>query len=161
MKIYVNDPAVPYKNTTVNAQRSKMEIDAVLALWGIKDSGWRWSPEDGEVFVTFQLREVIDGREVAPVIKIYCPTLWNKGSRRKREEVNWNVSMRVMYWYIKSHLEMAHLMQSSKTVEFLPHIQTRMLSGETVSLKDRLVEVNILDALPEKKMNERIIDITP
>jgi len=44
--------------------------------------------------------------------------------------------MRVMYWFIKSHLEAAYLLQSGKTAAFLPYIASK--DGEK-TLKDVIV----------------------
>jgi hypothetical protein len=44
--------------------------------------------------------------------------------------------MRVMYWFIKSHLEAAYLLQSSKTAAFLPYIASK--DGEK-TLKDLII----------------------
>jgi hypothetical protein len=66
--------------------------------------------------------------------------------------------MRVMYWFIKSHLEAAYLLQSSKTAAFLPYIASK--DGEK-TLKDviipRINEVQQLSALPEKP-TQKVID---
>ena len=79
--------------------------------------------------------------------------------RSKAESVNWNISMRVMYWFIKSHLEAAYLLQSSKTAAFLPYIASK--DGAKV-LKDILIprmnEIQQLAALPQKS-NEKVIDV--
>ena len=67
--------------------------------------------------------------------------------------------MRVMYWFIKSHLEAAYLLQSSKTAAFLPYIASK--DGEK-TLKDviipRMNEVQQLAALPDKPA-QRVIDV--
>jgi len=59
--------------------------------------------------------------------------------------------MRVMCWFIKSHLEAAYLLQSSKTAAFLPYIASK--DGEK-TLKDVIIptmnEVQQLAALPER-----------
>jgi len=36
LKIYDDDPLVPYKNTKIGANQTKAEIDGLLARWGIK-----------------------------------------------------------------------------------------------------------------------------
>lgn len=140
-KIYDSDTVVPYKNTTIKPEVTKMEIDGLLARWGIKDSGWRWDIANNDVFVTFQIHETLpDGKQVAPVIMIAPPRIWTKATRRNpKDAINWACSMRVMYWYVKSHLEMAYLMSSSKTTEFLPYIQVQMPTGESKGLGELLL----------------------
>jgi serine/threonine protein kinase len=62
-------------------------------------------------------------------------------------------------WFIKSHLEAAYLLQSSKTAAFLPNITSQ--DGAT-TLEDflipRLNEVQQLAALPDKRI-EKILDV--
>lgn len=131
MKIYDNDPMVPYGSTKIHPSQSRAEIDGLLARWGIRDSGWRWSPETNEVFVTFQMRQVNEGKETRPLVKIEAPLIYKRKTRNRPEEVNWTISLRVMWWYIKSHLEAAYLRQSGTTLEFLPHIQVNTPAGST------------------------------
>lgn len=141
MKVYANDKLCPYRTTTISAMKSRHDIDDLLAekQWGIRKTAWDWGPEKGEVSITFQYFEVIDGRSIAPIVEIHAPTIWDKGNRRRREKINWNVSLRVMYWYIKTHLEMSYLLQSGKTMEFLPYIQVQMPTGESKGLGELLV----------------------
>lgn len=156
MKLYTRDREVPYKSTTIKAISSKHDIDGILAKCGIKKVAWNWDPENNDVFVSFQLEEEIDGRMIAPVIKLEPPRIWTKGSRKKKESINWNVSMRVMFWYIKTHLEMTYLMQSTKTQEFLPFINIPSEDGDK-QLKDVLIpDLHLLKALPEKTIKELI-----
>ena len=61
--------------------------------------------------------------------------------------------MRVLFWYIKSHLEHAYLMSSTKTTEFLPHIEIPSLEGQPTKLKDviipRMDQLKNIKALPQ------------
>jgi len=158
MKLYTDDRLVPYKNTTITALSTRAEIDGVLARWGIKKVAWSWDPEHNEVSCQFQILEVIDNKEVSSIVKVEPPRIWSKGTRKKREEINWNTSMRVMFWFIKTHLEMAYLMQSDKTTQFLPYIQV----GENKVLKDILVpklsSVQHLLALEEKVIEGKVVE---
>jgi len=165
MKLYTDDRIVPYKSTTINPMSTKAEIDGLLARFGIKKTAWEWDIENNKVALTFQISEMINERLVEPIVKVEPPRIWTKGSPKRREEINWAVSMRVMFWFMKSHLEMAYLLQSGKTVEFLPYIQTE--KGQT--LKDlvipRLDELQHLAALPEPAKEPvkgpKIIDVEP
>jgi hypothetical protein len=149
MKLYTNDRIVPYKTTGINPLSTKAEIDGLLARFGIKKSAWEWDIENNKISLTFQFQEEVEGRLVEPMIRVEPPRIWNKGSRRTRESINWAVSMRVMFWFIKSHLEMSYLLQSGKLTEFLPYI----IVDHKRTLKDvivpRLDEVQQFAALPE------------
>lgn len=160
MKLYTDDRVVPYKSTTIKAVSTKAEIDGLLARWGIKKSAWTWDLENNDVELHFQINEVIDGNEVSPLVKVEPPRIWNKGNRSRKEAINWNISMRVMYWFIKTHLEMAHLLQSDKTTQFLPYIQV----GEDKLVKDIVVPkisfVSDLQALEDRsiKTSECVVE---
>jgi hypothetical protein len=161
LKIYSDDPNLPYKNTKLKALYTKSEIDGLFAKWGVRDTAWRWDPEHHEVFVQFRIVENIDGKSLEVPAKVEAPAIWDHKTRSKGECVNWDISMRVMYWFIKSHLEAAYLLQSSKTAAFLPYIE---LGNGKGTFKDQLApmldEAHHLAALPQKPA-PRIIDIEP
>jgi hypothetical protein len=151
MKIYSDDAMVPYKTTSISANQSKAEIDGLLARWGIKDSGWRWSPDTLEVFVTFQIRETINGKEQSPLVRIEAPLIYDKPKRGQKETVNWKLSLRVMWWYIKSRLELAYLRQSGKAFEFLPYIQTNTSEGPKSLGEILMPQIDMIDRITKTK----------
>jgi hypothetical protein len=112
------------------------------------------------VFVQFRIVEEIDGFPFKVSAKVEAPVIWDRKMRSRAEAVNWNISMRVMYWFIKSHLEAAYLLQSSKIAAFLPYIASK--DGSKV-LKDviipRIDEVQQLSALPESPNSRKVIDV--
>jgi hypothetical protein len=118
-----------------------------------------WDPGHNDIFVQFKIAEEIDGVLLQVSAKVEAPSIWDHRTRSKAEGVNWDISMRVMYWFIKAHLEAAYLLQSSKTAAFLPYIASK--DGAKV-LKDILIprinEVQQLAALPQKS-NEKVIDV--
>lgn len=159
MKIYSDDPNLPYKTTKLKALYTKSEIDGLFAKWGVKDVFWHWDPEHNDVFVLFKIAEEIEGAPLQVSAKVEAPAIWDHKTRSKAECINWDISLRVMYWFIKSHLESAYLLQSSKTAAFLPCIASN--DGQK-TLKDliipRMNEVQQLAALPEKP-REKVIDV--
>ena len=98
---------------------TRSEIDGLIRKWGVKDTYWRWDPDNNEVFVQFKIAEKIDDVPRQFSAKVEAPAIWDRKTRSKAESINWDISMRVMFWFIKSHLEAAYLLQSSKTVAFL------------------------------------------
>ena len=160
MKIYSDDPNLPYKTTKLKALYTKSEIDGLFAKWGVKDVYWHWDPERNDVFAQFKIVEEIEGKSLQVSAKVEAPSIWDHRTRSKGESVNWDISMRVMFWFIKSHLESAYLLQSSKTAAFLPYIA----SGDGAkTLKDliipRMNEVQQLAALPENQNAPRVVDV--
>ena len=43
MKIYSDDPSLPYKTTKLKALYTKSEIDGLFAKWGVKDVYRHWA----------------------------------------------------------------------------------------------------------------------
>jgi hypothetical protein len=154
VKIYSDDPLVHYKNSEIAPERTRAEIDGILAEWAVKDTYWRWNPGQNDVFVQFKIEEKINDLPSSVVVKVVCPIVWDREKPKCRpprtEQVNWRISMRAMWWFIKTHLEMAFVMQSEKTVAFLPWITS---SDGQHTLKDtilsRLSEIQDLPVLPE------------
>ncbi len=151
MKLYIDDPAVPYKTTHIDPLTTKSEIEGILARWGIKKAGWEWDLENGKVTLEFQYAEMINNMPVSQWVKLSPPIIWNKRPKSRRygssneETINWSVSMRTLYWWLKTHLEMTHLQNLDKTTMFLPFI----MNAEEKTLADVLVP-KIIHALIEQ-----------
>lgn len=134
-KIYTDDPLIFNKETEVNPRRSRSQIDDLLALYGIYETAWHWKPEANDIFVVFNITEEIDGVPVKVSAKVECYIVWDKGNPKatnpanRTEKPNLAVSMRGMYWYIKSHLQASYTQGSSKAIAFLPNLN--MASGKT------------------------------
>lgn len=166
VKIYTEDRLVPYKNTTIDPLSTKAEIDGLLARWGIRQVFWDWNPEHDSVVLLFKLPETFGN--IQPGVRLEPPRIWTKGNRRRREMINWAVSMRVLFWVLKSLLESAYLMQFDKTTAFLPWI---VGSDGKTQLKDviipRLSRITEFEALPtedqvreeENRMARKIVNI--
>jgi len=157
MKIYSDDPNVPYKSTEINFMHTKSQIDGLLAEWGVRDSMWHWAPEDADIFIEFKFTEVIEGITVSPVIRVYALLIWDHKKRGKdTEAVNWNISLRLMFWFIKTHMEVAYLTQSSKTAAFLPYIKANEEGEQLHKVVIRNLErIQGMPALPEFPVLER------
>jgi hypothetical protein len=160
-KIYSDDPLLKYKDTEINATRTKAQIDGILAEYGVQDVWWHWEKdaieknEIADIFVNFKLDEIVDDLPVKVAIKVMCPIIWDrekpKGRPPRPERVNWNISMRAMHWFIYTHLNSSYAMRSSKIVAFLPFIQSA--SGK--NLKDLIIpKLSEYKALEEKAKRE-------
>ncbi len=155
MIIYSDDPILPYKTTKLY---TKSEIDGLFAKGGMKDVFWHWDPEGNSVYVLFKIVKEIKGVVQEYPARVDAPEIYDHRTRSRPECLNWDISLRVMYWFIKSHLEAAYLLRSSKTVAFLPYIASKGSALLKDILIPRLNEAQQLAALPERKA-ERIIDV--
>ncbi len=152
MKIYTDDPLVSYKESTIDPLRTKDQIDALLRAFKVTDIHWHWNPDANDVYVQFGIEEVIEGVPVRVAAKVVCPAIWDKAIRnspkpeRRVERINLRVSMRALYWYIKTHLETSYAMQSSRVAGFLPNIVGSR--GKTIE-QTLIPRISELAALPE------------
>jgi hypothetical protein len=126
LKIYSDDPNLPYKTTKLKTLYTKSEIDGLFAKWGVKDVYWHRDPECIEVLVQFKKVEEIDGMPLQVSAKVEAPSIWDHKTRSKAESVNWDISMRVLYWFIKSHLEAAYLLRVLKRLRFCRTLPRRV-----------------------------------
>jgi hypothetical protein len=151
VKIYTDDPKVHYIKSTVSPDRIREQIDEVLRAYDTYDIHWHWNPKANDIYVRFVIEEVIDGVHVQVAAKVVCPVLWDKAVRnspkpeRRVERPNLTVSMRAMHWYIKSHLEAAYYLQSSRAAAFLPDLVGRDGGRFFDQIKGRLDQFQALE----------------
>ena len=153
MKIYSDDPLLEYKTTRLNALYTRSEIDGIFAKYGIKDVFWHWNPDQNDVFVMFKIEEEIEGVQNVLSAKVEAYPIWDKRTRNKAEVINWNVTMRQMHWFIKTHLQASYVRQTSKAAAFLPYILsgdgTKVLHEVILPHLAELENLESLKALPE------------
>lgn len=160
MKVYTDDPKVHYITTTISAERTRDEISEVLRAYDTFDIAWHWRPESNDVYVGFIIEEIIDGVPARIGAKVVMPTIWDKAIKkspnpeRRNEQINLKVSMRAMFWYIKSHLETAYAMQSSRVAAFLPDMVTRNGQRYFDVMKERLEQFRALEDHVEPTQHE-------
>jgi hypothetical protein len=170
-KIFTDDPLVSYATTTIGAERTRDQISAILREYDVADIHWHWKPEINDVYVQFVLEEIIDGNHVRVAVKVIMPIIWEKeynpvrrkGNSKKPhpEQVNLDVSMRVIFYYIKSHLEAAYAMQSSRVAGFLPDMLTQNGKRFFDTLKERLDQFEALEYSQEPEKQREVEVIKP
>jgi hypothetical protein len=156
-KIYTDDELIKYATTAIKADRTKQQIDGVLAEYQVKDVWWHYDIPR-EAWVKFKIEENIDGHLIAIGVRVNCPTIWDKAKPRghppRPEQINWDVSMRAMYHFIYTHLNAAYAMRSGKVVAFLGYI----VGVDNRQLKDvllpKLGEYAALEELKVEKSKE-------
>ncbi len=125
-KIYDDDREVYGRTSDIPARTSKNDIDGILARFGVKDVWWRFDIPNNDVFVSFKLTEKFGTKMLNLPVLLSPPRIYHKvkNSRGRiiREELNWNASMRNLYWYILTHLSQAYVHQSGLFTEFLGNI---------------------------------------
>lgn len=165
-KIYTDDPLVSYRTTTVSVERTRDEISMILRQYDVADIFWHWRPQDNDIFVQFGIEEVIDGVPVKVAAKVSCPIIWRKGVSRSRDpekrdaHPDLKVSMRAMFWYIKTHLECAYAMQSSRVAGFLSDLVTPKGTVFFDEMKQNLDKFKALENQSSKTRNVEVIKPT-
>jgi hypothetical protein len=149
LKVYDVDPEVYARTTSIKADRTKGEIDGILAKFGVKDVWWRYDILHNDVFIKFLLSEKFGDKNQELTVSIEPPRIWHKD--KHGETINWNVSMRNLYWYIYTHLSQAYVQQSSKFTEFLPNIINKDGRKLTEIMREQY------QALPEIKEEKPIL----
>ena len=156
MKIYDDDSVVPYKSTRIKALQTQSEINGLLSRWNIVKYGWEWDLPNDKVVLHFQFTEKVRETEVFPMVALYPPHIWTKGNRNRKEVINWDISMRVLHWHLKTLLEMVYLSMGDKTTAFLPH----MVNSEGKSLSEMLIPVlDQMDQLSKLKALESKVEV--
>lgn len=154
MKIYTDDPNLPYKTTRLSAIYTKSEIDGLFAKFGVHDVYWHWDLAANDVYVMFKIKENVKGVDIDVSARVEAFAVWDHKTRNKAETINWNISMRTMYWFIKSHLEAAYLQGSSKTAAFLPYITTNQEQTIGDLVIPRMHQLQEQLALEEKQLKK-------
>lgn len=162
MKVYTDDPRVHYIKTTVSPERTREEISAKLREYDTSLIAWNWKPDVNDIWVMFNIEEVIDGIPAKVTAKVVMPTIWDKAVRnspkpeRRIEQVNLKVSMRAMFWYIKTHMETAYAMQSSRVAAFLPDLTTR---GGVRFFDQMKAELDQFKAIEDHRSTQREVEV--
>jgi hypothetical protein len=167
MKIYTDDPHVHYIATTISPERTRDEISEILRAFDTSDILWHWKPDVNDVYVQFIIEEIIDGIPARIGAKVVMPTIWDKAVKnspkpeRRIEQVNLKVSMRAMHWYIKSHMETAYAMQSSRIAGFLPDMVSHGGRRFFDEMKDRLDQFAALENKTAPEPQREVITVKP
>lgn len=158
-KLYSDDELIHYKDTEVGILRTRSAIDSVLAEYGIYQTAWNWRPELNDIWIIFNITEVINDVPVKVSAKVVCNIIWDRANPKAKnpenrlEKPNLKLSMRQMYWYIKTHLEASYAMQSSNVSAFLPNL----MNTENKTVEQVLIPKLVQDqqyALPFKEEDQ-------
>ena len=137
----------PYQRTSVRFDNTLKDITDLLHKYGAADIRWNDQRDRGIVEVGFRVtvREA-GGRRYQPPVWISVPLIWKKTADGS-EVINWDQSGRVLYWYLKSQLEMT-LMGRSFGEVFLAFVRNHLPADLVKHLEEtvhrRLSDTNIL-----------------
>ena len=157
-KIFADDSNLPYKTTKISALDSQRDINGILARWGITKVMWDWDLPNNKVELSFMFNEMFQGYQVNPAVRLKPPTIWRqKGNKyNKVEEIDWKLSMRIFFWWIKNQLAMSYALQSEKILAFLPHVVVDTETTVQDIIIPRLGSIKKLKALP---LDSKVINV--
>ena len=155
-KIFYTDTNLPLKTTKKCPIDSRRDIDAELARWGISKVLWEWNLDVGLCKITFEL-PADKFHDMPLAVQLEPPRIWRKKGKYKDPEIDWRVSVRLLYWFVHYQLAWVYANQSSSAIAFLPHIQV----GEGKNVTDVVLpHISNLKALPDiEQPRPRIIEV--
>ncbi len=126
---------MPYYNTSVSTDKTRLEIIALLNKYDVKD--YQWTQLGDKESVKFIMETTIQNKEMKVAVQFEIPILKAlKGNAHKVVTVPREQAYRIFYYSLKSLLEAtAYGVFSSKDV-FYSYILTQLPNGAYKPLKD-------------------------
>lgn len=102
----------PFSGSTVDAYKTKGQIDRLLREYGCEAAQWTEDFENNVLELRFIAEVEYQGQKRKLGVKLVPPlfmqtrSTWNatKGRHEKKEAPNFSQSMRVLFWYVKAKL---------------------------------------------------------
>jgi hypothetical protein len=142
--LIVNKKA-PYADTTVEAEKSIMEINKLLRLYGVTNYQWTTQWDDGIVTLKFAL-EVEVGKYIpirmSPPAFLAKRKTWNAktGKNDILELPNWAQSIRLLYWVLKTKLEAVAYGFREVREEFMGDILVKIPGGGETTMAQAMMK---------------------
>ena len=145
---------LPYDGTSIEAYRTKAEIDCMLHEFRMVDNetnmetakitAIRWTDVPPDMpMLEFMLQYVSpEGVKKGVAIRLQ-PPLFYKRVRRGGQIINEpqpNQSMRILYWYLKSKLEAILYGMNDATKEFLSEVLLSLPDGQQRTVGDQIID---------------------
>lgn len=145
---------LPYDGTSIEAYRTKAEIDGMLHEFRMvdRDTGQemakitaiRWTDVPPDMpMLEFMLQYVSpEGVKKGVAVRLQ-PPLFYKRVRRGGQIVNEpqpNQSMRILYWYLKSKLEAVLFGLNDATKEFLSEVLISLPGGQQTTVGEHIID---------------------
>jgi hypothetical protein len=128
----------PYATTKVDPERTQMEINKLLAAYGITRYQWDTDFAKNQVHLNLEVEAEINGVKKGIAISISPPTFaakrktWNpKTGYQTVWAPNWSQSYRLLYNWLKVKIESVAYGMTTIESEFLSQVLMKLPSGET------------------------------
>ena len=138
----------PYATTSVDPERSQLEINKLLREYGVSGLQWSTRFDLNQVELSFMVEAEIQGVRKQIAIKVSPPIFvakrrtWNarKGTYEIVHAPNWAQSFRMLYFWLKSKLEAVAYGLSTVEKEFLSQVIVTLPSGQSTTIGEALTE---------------------
>jgi hypothetical protein len=146
----------PYGGTSVDPDKSRMQIDKLLRDYGVTGIQWRTDYELNQVGLEFSVEAEISGVRKKLVIRIDPPTFlakrrtWDPKAGRNVEifAPNWAQSFRLLFYWLKAKLEAIAYGLTSVEKEFLSQVVTLLPGGGTATVGEVAIEAMTKGRVP-------------
>lgn len=124
----------PYDRTEINVNKTQMEIQQLLLEYGAEGIQWVVF-RDGLPKLAFIIEANINGASKKVGVQIDPPLI-----QRQNKTYNYEQSMRLLYWYVKSKLEAVAYGVKTFEKEFLDDLIYRLPDGREVKVGDMILK---------------------
>jgi len=145
-KFYPKLTKMPYYNTSVSPEKSKMEIILLLEKYGVDDH--QWTKIGGKEHIKFIFDTIVQGKQIKVAVQFDIPELKAVFGRDEIVPVPRNQVYRIFYYSLKSLLETTQYGILTKEDLFFSYIITQLPDGSQGRMKDLLKEQHLF--LPEQ-----------
>lgn len=128
----------PYDRTEITVDKSQMDIQKLLLEYGAEGIQWL-VVRDGLPRLAFIIEADINGVHKKVAVQVDPPLI-----QKSNKTYNYEQSMRLFYWYIKSKLESVAYGVKTFEMEFLDDIVYRLQDGREVRVGD-IIRKQILE----------------
>lgn len=145
---------LPYEGTTIDAYRTKAEIDGMLHEFRMVDrdtntemakiTAVRWTDVPPNMPMLEFMMEYVspEGVKKGVAIKLQPPLFYRRVKRGGQvvNEPQPNQSMRILYWYLKSKLEAILYGMNDATKEFLSEVLISLPNGKQTTVGEHIID---------------------
>lgn len=132
----INRKKPPYDRTEIDVGKSQMDIQNLLLEYGAEGIQWI-IVRDGLPKLAFVIEANINGTSRKLGVQIDPPIIRPKNSP---QGINYQQSMRLLYWYVKSKLEAVAYGVKTFEKEFMDDLIYTLPDGRNVKVSDIILK---------------------
>ena len=132
---------VPYSNTTVTIEKTKMKLEKLLRNYGVKKVVW--ATDDNEEVLMFEVLVQVKGVKVGRAYQIKPPhiPIGKRQYGRLVQTENKNQEWRLVFHWVKTKLEAVTWGLSTIEKEFLSETVMQLPDGSVTTVGERIQEI--------------------